>query len=65
MSPLRLEQLTLFDAADLALPGPGPAPGLEPRSAPTRRRRRRAWLPRLIRWIKGQPQPWAVRPSDW
>ena len=66
MSPLRLEQLTLFDATDLALAGPRPAPGLEPRSAPTRRRRRRrAWLPRLIRWIKGQPQPWAVRPSDW
>jgi hypothetical protein len=65
-SPLRLEQLTLFDLEppplphppdELAPPAPDP-PGVEPAGSPPvhpdrpRRRRRRAWLPRLIRWVK-------------
>lgn len=75
-SPLRLEQLTLFDLEPLAA---GTAVGaatspeavdpldLEalwldaPTASPARpavrrrpRRRRRAWLPRLIRWVKAQ-----------
>jgi hypothetical protein len=57
VSPLRLEQLTLFDLEAPALPEPPtwleqarPSQAVAPR----RRRRRRAWLPRLIRWIKGQ-----------
>jgi hypothetical protein len=60
---LRLEQLTLFDlepVAAQAIPAFYWAPRLpeEPASPAVRparlRRRRRAWLPRLIRWIKGQ-----------
>jgi hypothetical protein len=58
---LRLEQLTLFDLDPLppeTIPAfywaPRPAerpPQTEWPTAP-RRRRRRAWLPRLIRWVK-------------
>jgi len=64
VSPLRLEQLTLFDPAGLDPPflsirlepvlddepvwAPMPVPH---RRRSRRRRRRRAWLPRLIRWI--------------
>ncbi|MDQ1518634.1 MAG: Competence protein CoiA-like family [Actinomycetota bacterium] len=66
-SPIRLEQLTLFELEPLvAAPSADPhAPSAEPgfgepaggRTAPPvsrRRRRRRAWLPRLIRWIKAK-----------
>jgi hypothetical protein len=76
VSPLRLEQLTLFD---LGAPAPPDAPTWpEPTPRPSQavaeaerityrsggrtaqvhrhRRRRRAWLPRLIRWIKGRPR---------
>jgi competence protein CoiA-like protein len=63
VTPLRLEQLTLFELEPLPPPqtipvffwAPRPA---EPPPAPVRpvqrrrRRRRRAWLPRLIRWVK-------------
>jgi hypothetical protein len=55
--PLQLEQLTLFEleavpvAADIFEPEVTVAPVVAPR--PARRRRRRAWLPRLIRWVKG------------
>ena len=57
VSPLRLEQLTLFDLEAPAPPDPPTWLEQAPASqvvAPRRRRRRRAWLPRLIRWIKGQ-----------
>jgi hypothetical protein len=57
---LRLEQLTLFDLEPLpaeTIPAfywaPRPAePPPQPVRPAQRRRRRRAWLPRLIRWIK-------------
>jgi hypothetical protein len=45
VAPLRLEQLTLFDV-DALRPAP---PVRRPR-----RRRRRAWLPRLVRWVKAR-----------
>ena len=60
LSPLRLEQLTLFELEAVpvferfeaeAVPVPLPVPWPVP--AP-RRRRRRAWLPRLIRWLRGR-----------
>jgi hypothetical protein len=57
VSPLRLEQLTLFDLEALSPPVPvtWPVHDAEPgRIGAPRRRRRRAWLPRLIRWIKGR-----------
>jgi hypothetical protein len=56
--PLHLKQLTLFEveavpvADDIVEPEPTVAP-VTPR--PARRRRRRAWLPRLIRWLKARP----------
>ena len=66
---LRLEQLTLFELEAL-IPAPAAArPPAEPafgaggttatpvtpvRRPTQRRRRRRAWLPRLIRWLKAQ-----------
>ena len=56
--PLHLEQLTLFEVAavpvadDIVEPELTVAP-VTPR--PARRRRRRAWLPRLIRWLRGRP----------
>jgi len=61
ISPLRLEQLTLFDSAEFNPPEPRPAPRVAgPQAGPAcsversrpRRRRRRAWLPRLVRWMK-------------
>ena len=70
VSPLRLEQLTLFDLETVATPAPVTRPvrvatqperithrygrQTAPVPRPRRRRRRRAWLTRLIRWIKGQ-----------
>jgi hypothetical protein len=63
ITPVRLEQLRLFDVEPFAPPEPVPAFYWAPRpvtaapAAPgrtTRRRRRRAWLPRLIRWIKSR-----------
>jgi|SRR5437879_728632 len=68
VAPLRLEQLTLFELEPLAPPAAagfpespvwlepfevGPAPAAESRPA-RRPRRRRAWLPRLVRWLKGR-----------
>ncbi|HEV8624626.1 MAG TPA: competence protein CoiA family protein [Acidimicrobiia bacterium] len=63
LTPLRLEQLTLFELDPLP-PEPIPVFFWAPRPtepAPTpvlppaqRRRRRRAWLPRLVRWIKAR-----------
>jgi hypothetical protein len=89
-SPIRLEQLTLFELEPLVAapvadrhgpsgpvalrhrapdqadgfgepsagePDPGPRAGI--RTAPPvrrPRRRRRAWLPRLIRWLKDRPR---------
>jgi hypothetical protein len=60
VAALRLEQLTLFDLD--SVPEPIPTFYWAPRSAdpPPRlvrpverqRRRRRAWLPRLIRWLR-------------
>jgi hypothetical protein len=62
ITPLRLEQLTLFELEPLPpervpvfywAPGPAePARGAVRRPQP--RRRRRAWLPRLIRWVKAR-----------
>jgi hypothetical protein len=55
--PLHLEQLTLFElesvavADDVLEPEPTIAP-VAPR--PARPRRRRAWLPRLIRWVRAR-----------
>lgn len=58
---LRLEQLTLFDLEPLPAetvpalywaPRPAERPPQTERPAPRHRRRRRAWLPRLIRWIR-------------
>ena len=65
LSPLRLEQLTLFELEPLPPPretipvffwAPRPAEPPPPPRRPVqrRRRRRRAWLPRLIRWIKAR-----------
>ena len=60
ITSLRLEQLTLFELEPEPIPvfywasqpaEPSPAPMHQPVQ---RRRRRRAWLPRLIRWIKTQ-----------
>lgn len=57
--PLQLEQLTLFELEagplpdDVLKPELTVAPVVAPRPA-RRRRRRRAWLPRLIRWVKGR-----------
>lgn len=59
--PLHLEQLTLFEVE--AVPVADDVLGQEltvapfvvaPRPARPRRRRRRAWLPRLIRWVKAR-----------
>ena len=81
LSPLRLEQLSLFELEPSAPPTPDdPLVRLEaglvyPPSEPTRgfseaeraptrgptpgrRRRRRAWLPRLIRWLKTESLSW-------
>ena len=57
ITTLRLEQLTLFDVAIVAPPErPVPLDPFEPavvhRPEAHRRRRRRAWLPRLLRWLK-------------
>jgi hypothetical protein len=61
LTPLRIEQLTLFEMEPAAPPKPVPAFFWETRPAgvprpvqPRRRRRRRAWLPRLIRWLKAR-----------
>ncbi len=61
VTPLRLEQLSLFELEPLPPPttipvyfwAPRPA---EPLPSPVRpvQRRRRAWLPRLIRWVKAR-----------
>jgi Competence protein CoiA-like family len=54
VAPHRFVQLTLFELD----PGPPPAP--IPAGRPVRRRgrrRRKAWLPRLIRWLKGVRGP--------
>ena len=50
--PLNLEQLTLFELE----PEPIPAFFWEPAAIdmPPVRRRRKAWLPRLIRWVKAR-----------
>jgi len=57
--PLRLEQLTLFDVESAPVPAfywePAPVeeePLRPPQPRP--RRRRRAWLPRLVRWVKAR-----------
>ena len=61
MARLRLEQLTLFEMEPLPAetipafywaPRPAELPPQAVRPAQRRRRRRRAWLPRLIRWVK-------------
>jgi hypothetical protein len=61
LTPLRIEQLTLFEMELDAPPKPVPVffwetrPAAVPRPVqPRRRRRRRAWLPRLIRWLKAR-----------
>jgi hypothetical protein len=63
LTPLRLEQLTLFELEPLPpepIPvffwAPRPAePPRTPAGPPVQpRRRRRAWLPRLVRWIKAR-----------
>jgi len=54
--PRRLEQLTLFDLAPVTGPVeavPWPSPSVRR----ARRRRRRAWLPRLLGWLKGERGP--------
>jgi competence protein CoiA-like protein len=61
---LRLEQLTLFELEPLPPPetiptfywAPRPAEAVRPPTAAraVHRRRRRAWLPRLVRWIKAR-----------
>jgi len=72
-APLRLEQLTLFELPPLeptpiaavfeafVRREPPPAADGEPWSRPSvqraRRRRRRAWLPRLLRWFRGGRGP--------
>lgn len=66
ITPLRLEQLTLFDLEPLPAetipvffwaPRPAAPPPPPMRPVQRRRRRRRAWLPRLIRWIKAHAAP--------
>ncbi len=64
LTSLRLEQLTLFDLDAVASPEPIPAfyyfparPASPRPAGHRRRRRRRAWLPRLVRWIKGHAAP--------
>ncbi|MGH9011676.1 MAG: hypothetical protein ACRDYF_17795, partial [Acidimicrobiia bacterium] len=66
VTPLRLEQLTLFDLEPLPAetipvffwaPRPAAPPPRPRRPVQRRRRRRRAWLPRLIRWIKAHAAP--------
>lgn len=61
--PLRLEQLTLFDVEGFHAPAPVPVFFYRPRlvppaspapATPARRRRRRAWLPRLIRRLRAR-----------
>jgi hypothetical protein len=56
LRPLNLEQLTLFEMEPESIPTLywEPAPIEAPLVRAKPRRRRRAWLPRLIRWIKGQ-----------
>jgi hypothetical protein len=50
--PLRLEQLTLFELEPEPVPTFYWEPAGEAAPPRPRRRRRKAWLPRLIRWIK-------------
>ena len=65
VTSLRLEQLTLFDLEPLpseTIPvfywAPRPTdPGPRPMRPGQGRRRRRAWLPRLIRWLKDNAPP--------
>jgi hypothetical protein len=54
LRPLNLEQLTLFDLEAEPIPAFywEPANIGSPASAP--RRRRKAWLPRLARWVKAR-----------
>ena len=61
VTTLRLEQLTLFELEPLppeSIPvlywAPRPAERAAPPVRPVQRRRRRAWLPRLIRWVKAR-----------
>jgi Competence protein CoiA-like family len=63
ITPLRLEQLTLFELEPLPpatvsafYRTPEPAEAFPARMRPPARsrRRRRAWLPRLLRWFKAQ-----------
>lgn len=53
--PLHLEQLTLFELEPEPIPAFywEPVPVEEPAIRP-QRRRRKAWLPRLIRWFKAR-----------
>jgi hypothetical protein len=65
VAPLRVEQLTLFELEPLAPRASADLPPAEVTMAPVprparRRRRRRAWLPRLIRRLKGRPRATVV-----
>jgi hypothetical protein len=64
LSSLRLEQLTLFDLEPVpagTVPvfywAPRPADPAPRPMQPAQRRRRRAWLPRLIRWLRDNAPP--------
>jgi hypothetical protein len=53
--PLNLEQLTLFELEPESIPAFYWEPAAtEVRNPAPRRRRRKAWLPRLIRWVKAR-----------
>jgi competence protein CoiA-like protein len=63
VTSLRMEQLTLFELEPLPpetvpvffwAPRPAEPPRPPVRPPVQRRRRRRAWLPRLVRWIKAR-----------
>lgn len=53
--PLNLEQLTLFELEPQPIPTfHWEPPAVEFQGSAPRRRRRKAWLPRLVRWVKAR-----------
>ena len=55
---MNLEQLTLFELEAEPIPTFYWEPaGIELNGSAQRRRRRKAWLPRLVRWFKAQVCP--------
>lgn len=52
--PLHLEQLTLFELEAEPIPAFYWEPAAIESQDPAPRRRRKAWLPRLVRWVKAR-----------